>query len=195
MSYKLWIKRFNRDASIVGKAFVLNGTPTMLVGIMPQRFTKLGADLWMAKTMNRADPQSSREYWNFQAKLKPGVTLERARADIEVISRQLAKVYPKNYPRNFTVQIISWVDSLVGQFRKTLYTIAAAVALLLLIACSNVANMLLARATAREKEMAIRSSVGASRSRLITQLLIESVLLAFWSGACSLMPESKGSWR
>ena len=178
MAYKLWIKRFNQDRSILGKTFVLNSVPTTLVGIMPQRFTKLGAEVWMAKTMNRSDPQGSRDYWNFQAKLKRGVTIQQAQADIEVIAHRLAQVYPKNYPKNFSVQIISWVDSLVGQFRKSLYTIAAAVALLLLIACSNVANMLLARATTREKEMAIRSSLGASRRRLLGQLLIESFLLA-----------------
>jgi len=178
MAYKLWIKRFNQDRSILGKTFVLNSVPTTLVGIMPQRFTKLGAEVWMAKTMNRSDPQESRDYWNFQAKLKRGVTIQQAQADIEVIANRLAQVYPKNYPKNFSVQIISWVDSLVGQFRKSLYTIAAAVALLLLIACSNVANMLLARATTREKEMAIRSSLGASRLRLLGQLLIESFLLA-----------------
>src|SRR5882724_6635824 len=178
MAYKLWIKRFNQDRSILGKTFVLNSVPTTLVGIMPQRFTKLGAEVWMAKTMNRSDPQGSPDYWNFQAKLKRGVTIQQAQADIEVIAHRLAQVYPKNYPKNFSVQIITWVDSLVGQFRKSLYTIAAAVALLLLIACSNVANMLLARATTREKEMAIRSSLGASRLRLLGQLLIESFLLA-----------------
>src|SRR6266403_1614258 len=178
MAYKLWIKRFNQDRSILGKTFVLNSVPTTLVGIMPQRFTKLGAEVWMAKTMNRSDPQDSRDYWNFQAKLKRGVTIQQAQADIEVIAHRLAQVYPKNYPKNFSVQIISWVDSLVGQFRKSLYTLAAAVALLLLIACSNVANMLLARAAAREKEIAIRVSLGATRSRVIQQLLVESLLLA-----------------
>ncbi len=176
MAYKLWVKRFHRDTSIVGRTFVLNGTPTTLVGIMPQRFTKLGADLWMVRSIDRG--AGSDDYWNFQAKLKPGVSTRQAQADIEVIARHLAQVYPKNYPKNFSVQIVSWVDSLVGQFRTTLYTIAAAVALLLLIACGNVANMLLARATSREKEMAIRSSLGASRPRLIGQLLIESLLLA-----------------
>ncbi len=178
MAYKLWVKRFQRDPSILDKTFVLNGTPTTLVGIMPVRFTKLNADLWMARAMNRADAQASRDYWNFQAKLKPGVTISEAQAEIEIIARRLAKIYPDNYPKKFNVQIVSWVDSLIGQFRKTLYTIAAAVALLLLIACSNVANMLLARSTARQKEMAIRSSLGASTSRLAGQLLIESLLLA-----------------
>ena len=162
MDYRLWVKRFHQDRSILGKTFVLNGTPATLVGIMPQRFTKLGADVWMVRAMNRADAQANRDFWNFQAKLKPGVTIRQAQADIEVIARRLAKAYPNNYPKNFTVRIISWVDSLVGQFRNTLYTIAVAVGLLLLIACGNVANMLLARATAREKEMAIRSSLGAA---------------------------------
>src|SRR5262245_1177301 len=159
MAYKLWVKRFNLDPSILGKTFTLNGTPTTLVGIMPPRFTFFSADLWIARAMERAN----RDYWYFLARLKPGVTQEQAQADIEVIARRLAQVYPDNYPKNFSVQIDSFVDNIVGQFRKTLYTIAAAVALLLLIACSNVANMLLARATAREKEMAIRSALGASR--------------------------------
>jgi putative ABC transport system permease protein len=178
MAHKMWKKRFNLDPTILGKTFTLNGTPTTLVGIMPPRFTKLGADLWIARAMERSDPRANRDYWNFQAKLKPGVTIEQAQADIELIARRLAQVYPNNYPKNFSVQIISWIDSLVGQFRKTLYTIAAAVGLLLLIACSNVANMLLARATAREKEMAIRSALGAGRMRLVSQLLTESLLLA-----------------
>src|SRR5688572_20727275 len=183
MSYKLWLKRYNLDRSIVGKKFVLNNVPTTLVGIMPPRFTKLGADLWQAAAMNRADPEISRQYWNFQAKLKPGVTIQQAQADIDILARRFAKVYPDNYPEKFSIQIVTWLDSLVGPFRKTLYTLAAAVGLLLLISCANVANMLLVRATAREKEMAIRGSLGASRAELIRQLLTESLLLALAGAA------------
>ena len=187
MSYKMWSKHFNQDPNILGRTFVLNGVPTTLVGIMPQRFTKLGADLWKPVALDRADPEGSRRFFMFQARLKPGVSPQQAEADISVIAQRLARVYPQNYPKKFTVKVVSWVDSLVGQFRRTLYTLAAAVGLLLLIACSNVANMLLARATAREKEMAIRASLGASRARLLRQLLIESFLLALAGAAAGCL--------
>jgi putative ABC transport system permease protein len=178
MAHKMWLKQYNLDPAVLGQTFVLNGVPTTLVGIMPQRFTKLGADLWRPVVLDRSNPDVRERYFMFQARLKPGVTLQQAAADVDVVARRLAKVYPRNYPERFNVNVVSWIDSLVGQFRTTLYTLAAAVALLLLIGCSNVANMLLARAAAREKEMAIRTSLGASRSRLVRQLLIESLLLA-----------------
>jgi len=178
MAYKMWLKQHNLDPSVLGRTFILNGTPTTLVGIMPPRFTKNAADLWRPLALSRSDPDVNRRYFVFQARLKPGITLRQAAADIDVIAHRVAQQYPQNYPKQFTVNVVSWVDSLVGQFRKTLYTLAAAVGLLLLIACSNVANMLLARAAAREKEIAIRVSLGAGRARVVQQLLIESLLLA-----------------
>src|SRR5260370_2899523 len=90
MSYKLWFKRYSLDPSIVGKTFVLNGVPATLVGIMPPRFTKMGADLWKSVALNRADPEMSRDYWNFQAKLKPAVTLHPAQSDIVILAPRLA---------------------------------------------------------------------------------------------------------
>jgi predicted permease len=183
LSHKAWVKYFNQDPAVVGRSYVLNGAPKTLVGIMPQRFTKLGADIWTPFEMSRADATISRQYFMFQARLKPGVSNEQAQAAVDTVARRLASEYPQNYPKNFSVNITSWVDSLVGQFRTTLYTLAAAVGLLLLIACSNVANMLLARGSARERELAIRASMGASRARLVRQLLIESFLLALGGAA------------
>jgi putative ABC transport system permease protein len=178
LSYKTWLKNYSQDPAILGRSFVLNGVPTTLVGIMPSRFTKRGADLWKPQALDRGNPEVSRRYFMFQARLKPGATLRDVETDISVIARRLAQEYPKDYPKNFTIQVETYVDQVVGHFKKTLYTLAAAVGLLLLIACANVANMLLARASSREKEMAIRAALGASRSRLILQLLMESFLLA-----------------
>ncbi|MES2696002.1 MAG: ABC transporter permease [Verrucomicrobiota bacterium] len=180
MAHKTWRKHFNLDPSILNQTFMLNGVATTLVGVMPERFTKLAADVYLPIVLDRADAKLAERYFMFQAKLKPGVTLAQAEAELTLIAQRLSKVYPNNYPPQgkFFVKVVSWVDNVVGQFRRTLYTLGAAVGLLLLIACSNVANMLLARASAREKEMAIRASLGASRSRLVRQLLVESLLLA-----------------
>lgn len=178
MSHKMWVAQYSMDPAVVGRTFVLNGIPTTCVGVMPPRFTKQGADLWKPMTLDRADPEQQRRYVVFQAKLKRGISLERATAEMDIVARRIAKLYPDNYPPKFTVHVVSWVDGLVRQFRTTLYTLFAAVGVLLLIACTNVANMLLARAAAREKEMAVRTSLGAGRWLLIRQLLIESLMLA-----------------
>ena len=175
MSYKLWQRRFSLDASILGRSFTLNGTPTTLVGIMPKRFTKRGADIWRPVELDRADTD---HWFIYQGRLKPGVTLKQVEADLLPIAQRWAKDHPKDYPKRFTIQASSYVDSIVGPFRKTLFTLGAAVALLLLIACANVANMLLARSTARDREMAIRAALGASRWRVVRQLLVESLMLA-----------------
>ena len=179
MSHKMWVAQYSMDPAVVGRVFVLNGVATTCVGVMPPRFTKQGADLWKPMKLDRADPTMQRRYIVFQAKLKRGITFERATAEMDIVARRIAKMYPDNYPPRFTVHVVSWVDGLVRHFRTTLYTLFAAVGVLLLIACTNVANMLLARAAAREKEMAIRTSLGAGRWVLVRQLLIESLMLAF----------------
>ena len=183
MAHKMWVAHYSMDPGVVGRTFVLNGVPTTCVGVMPPRFTKQGADLWKPMTLDRADPEQQRRYVVLQAKLKKGISFERATAEMDLVARRIAKVYPDNYPPRFSVHVVSWVDGLVRQFKTTLYTLFAAVAVLLLIACTNVANMLLARAAAREKEMAVRTSLGAPRWLLVRQLLIESLMLALGGAA------------
>jgi len=178
MAHKMWVKYFSGDPAIVGQVLTLNGIPRTVVGVMPNRFTKLAADIYVPVKLTRADAEIQDRYYVFQARLKPGVTIAQATADLDAVAHRVAKTYPQNYPPKFNLIVVPWVDSIVGEFRTTLYIMSAAVALLLLIACFNVAIMLLARATARGREMAVRASLGASRSRLVGQLLIESVMLA-----------------
>ena len=184
MSHRLWKKQFNSDPNLVGKTLILNGQPRTLVAVMPPRFLLGNADIWVPSNMNRSDPETQKlEFWML-ARTKPRVTLQQVTSDLDVIIRNLAKTYPNDFPKNFTVGSQTLTDDVVGQFRATLYTLLAAVSMLLLIACSNVANLLLARATAREREIAIRASMGASRGRIARQLLVESLMLA--GGGCLL---------
>ena len=181
MRYKTWVTRFAADPTILNKSFTLNGTPRTLIGIMPPRFGWGDADVWIPGKPSPADAQSpreAREYWYILGHLKPGLTIPQAEADITVIAHRLAAVYPKDYPKHFRIQIESLADQIVGNFRATLFIVLAAVGLLLLIACGNVASLLLARATAREKEFAIRAALGAGRWRIVRQLLVESLVLA-----------------
>jgi putative ABC transport system permease protein len=181
MRYKTWVDRFSGDPSIVNKTFVLNDVSRTLIGVMPPRFGWGDAELWVPEKPQRAGATQSSDfprYWFLLGHLKPGVTIREAQADFDVIAHRVSSKYPKDYPKHFTVEVNSLTDSVVGQFRTTLYIVLAAVGLLLLIGCGNVANLLLARATGREKEFAIRAVLGAGRFRLIRQLLVESLILA-----------------
>jgi putative ABC transport system permease protein len=183
LRYKTWMKSFAGDPGIVNKSFVLNGVSRTLIGIMPPRFGWGDADMWIPQKPSRATTGKTvagafQQHWFLMGHLKPGVSMKEAVADLTIVANNLAKTYPTEYPKHFSVQVESLTNLVVGQFRTTLYIVLAAVGLLLLIGCGNVANLLLARATTREKEFAIRSALGANRWRLIRQLLVESVILA-----------------
>ena len=185
LRYKTWITRFSADPSLINKTFVLNGTQRTLIGIMPPRFGWGDADMWIPQTPSRSAAQERNGFpvfWFLLGHLKLGVSIRQAESDLTVVAKNLSAVYPKDYPKKFSVHIETLTDLVVGRFRTTLYIVLAAVGLLLLIGCGNVANLLLARATTREKEFAIRAALGAGRWRIIRQLLVESFLLAV-SGA------------
>jgi putative ABC transport system permease protein len=181
MRYKTWVTRFSGDPKLINKTFVLNGTQRTLIGVMPPRFGWGDADMWIPAKPSRSVAQAQNgfpQFWFLLGHLKPGVSIRQAESDLTVVAKNLSTVYPKDYPKKFSVHIETLADLVVGRFRTTLYVVLGAVGLLLLIGCGNVANLLLARATTREKEFAIRAALGAGRWRIIRQLLVESFLLA-----------------
>jgi predicted permease len=185
INYKLWTKLFHRDPGVLGTTHILNGTGMTLVGIMPPRFQIGGFDLWMPLKINRDTlvPGATNEIWAV-GHLKPGVSPETAAADLQVIGAPFQKEDHIYFPPQFRIVVHTLNSQSVGSdFKVGLFALMAAVIVLLLIACSNIANLLLARATTREGEFGIRSALGAGRLRLVRQLLVESFCLALASCA------------
>jgi putative ABC transport system permease protein len=174
LGHKAWRERFGGDLSILNQTAVLNGVSRTLVGIMPPRFGWYGADVYVPGALQRDAP--GRRF--LLGHLKPGISPEQAAAELTVIARRLAAQHPQDYPRQFGVYIGLLGEFVVERIKPTLYTVLAAVGLLLLIACSNVANLLLVRATMREKELVLRSALGAGRTRIVRLLIVESLMLA-----------------
>ncbi len=179
MNHRAWVTVFGADPGVVGRTLMLDGTGWTVIGVMPPRFEWNIADLWLPDALERSDdPQSARGVRAFQAHLRPGVTIKEAEAQLNVVGTRRAAEHPREYPPRFHFQVIRVVDWVVRDFRGVLYTLFGAVSLLLVIACCAVANMLLARGTMREREIGIRAAIGASRNRIVRQLLVESALLA-----------------
>ncbi|MGH9666509.1 MAG: ABC transporter permease, partial [Bryobacteraceae bacterium] len=189
LSYLFWRRHFNSDPNAIGTTLELDHKLYTVLGVVPPRFTWNDADVYLPMAL---EPDPHRVY-PLMARVKRGVSLQAVDAELQAMTEQFAKRNPDAYPKNgFKIHAQSLNDYLLGRFRGTLVVLMAAVGFLLLIACGNVSILLLARATAREKEMAVRLSLGANASRILRQLLTESVVLSLAGGLLGVLLAYKG---
>jgi putative ABC transport system permease protein len=193
ISHALWASHFGADKSIVGKAVHLSGDLYSVIGVMPATFRfpmnqpRVGIWTTLAADDDPKDPKPNTgnrgsHFLNAFGRLKPGVTVEQADQDIRTIAVNLAKEYPNTNTRHDSARVLPEISALLGDTREVLLVVFGAVALVLLIACGNIANLLLARMRERQREIALRSALGAGRRRIVRQLLAESVCLSVFGG-------------
>jgi putative ABC transport system permease protein len=194
ISYGLWQSQFGGDSAVLGRTVHLDGVPHTIIGVMPRGFyfPTRNVQMWTALTFRDEDYEDrTNTYLRGVGRLKPGVTFEQARADLEVIATRLAHDYPDTNEET-GISFFRIRDNMSPRFRLMLIAVGGASLCLLLLTCANLANLLLARAAARERELAVRAALGAGRERLMRQLVTESVILTLIGGAAGLLVAAAG---
>jgi predicted permease len=182
LGYRFWQQQFGGDAAVIGTVLRLNGMRRTVIGVMPKRFMWRGADVYLPIVLRRGEIVEGVQQVHLLGRLKPSVTDAHAEADLGPIIVDLKRREPRQFPDSWRVGLVSFKETFPSSIRQNLWIMFGAVGLLLLIACANVSNLLLAKATARQKEMTVRAALGAGRSAIIRQLLVESLIVACAAG-------------
>jgi len=197
----MWARRFGRDPHIVGTPIIINGQTYEVIGVLPQSFSLSQetlplldgteqAEIFLPLPLPAAASQvRDHEDYNIIGRLKPGISVSQAQAEMDIITARLRSEFPENYPPNggLTFSIVPLLEQVVGNVRRSLWVLLGSVGFVLLIACANIANLMLSRALARQQEIAVRTALGATRWRILRQLLTESLLISLCGGALGVL--------
>jgi putative ABC transport system permease protein len=192
LSHELWQRHFSSDPGVIGRKVIIDSQPYTVVGVTAEGFyfRRKGRDLWLPLTIDQAaQPKRDNRNYEIYARPREGLAPAAAQAELDTIASQFARDHPESYPASsgYGMKLASYRDEVIGDSRPALLLLGGAVALVLLIACANVANLLMARATTRDREVAVRIAFGAGRPALLRQFLVESLLLALAGGALGLV--------